>query len=93
MTYTGGVKDTSIQAFWEEKLSFRVGKQASRVLDELYVHGPGTHAELSTRCDLKVNVICGRVNELLKAGIVEEFEKVLDPSTHKLVWNLRVKES
>ncbi len=91
MTYTGGVRDTSIQAFWSEKLGFRIGKQAARVLDELNIHGPGTRADLSKRCDLKINVICGRVNQLMKAGFIEECGKVEDQSTHKQVYLLRVK--
>ncbi len=90
--YTGGASDTSIQAYWAERLSFRLGKQAAKVLDNLYIWGPGTRAELVKRTDLKINVICGRVNELIKAGCVEEFEKTTDPNTHKQVWNLRVKE-
>lgn len=91
-SYTGGVSDTSIQAYWSERLAFRLGKQAVKVLDNLYIYGPGTRAELVQRTDLKINVICGRVNELIKAGCVEEFEKTEDPSTHKQVNRLRVKE-
>jgi len=89
--YTGGVKDTSIQAYWSEKLGFRLGKQAAAVLDNLNIYGPGTRADLAKRCDLKINVICGRVNELEKAGCIEVAHKVADPSTHKQVELLRVK--
>lgn len=86
------MNETSVQAYWSERLSFRLGKQASAVLDNLYIDGPSTRAELVQRCNLKINVICGRVNELIQAGVVEEFEKVIDHNTHKQVWNLRFKE-
>lgn len=85
------VKDTSIQAFWSEKLGFRLGKQAALVLDNLNIYGPGTRTDLATRCDLKINVICGRVNELEKAGCIEVCDIVQDPTTRKKVELLRVK--
>lgn len=85
------VKDTSIQAFWEEKLGFRLGKQAALVLDNLNIYGPGTRADLARRCDLKINVICGRVNELEKVGCIEVARKTTDQTTHKQVELLRVK--
>lgn len=91
--YTGGVADTSIQAYWSERLSFRIGKQAAAVLDNLYLYGPGTRSELAKRCDLKINVICGRINELVQAGVVQNDTKVEDPDTHKQVWRVKIKES
>lgn len=89
--YTGGVQDTSIQAYWAEKLGYRIGKQAALVLDNLNIYGPGTRAALATRCDLKINVICGRVNELLQAGCIETDGTELDVNTNKQVQVLRVK--
>lgn len=88
---TSGVKDTSIQAFWTEKLGFRLGKQAAAVLDNLNIYGPGTRADLVKRCNLKINVICGRVNELEKAGCIEVAGKTTDHTTNKQVELLRVK--
>lgn len=85
------VKDTSIQAFWSEKLGFRLGKQAALVLDNLNIFGPGTRADLVKRCGLQINVICGRVNELEQAGCIEVCNIVQDPITHKKVELLRVK--
>jgi len=90
-TYTGGVADTSIQAYWEEKLSFRLGKQAAAVLDNLHIYGPGTRAELAARCDLKINVICGRVNELIAAGAAEEEGTKRDPTSGKNVKIVQIK--
>lgn len=83
------MNETSLEAYWTERLAFRLGRQAAQVLDDLYVHGPATRAELSQRTGLKIQCICGRVNELVQAGVVEEFEKVQDTETNKQVWNLR----
>lgn len=90
-TYTGGVQDTSIQAYWAEKLGYRIGKQAALVLDNLNIYGPGTRAGLVVRCDMKINVVCGRVNELIQAGCIEVCGTELDTKTRKLVQLLRVK--
>lgn len=89
--YTGGVQDTSIQAYWSERLSFRIGKQAAAVLDSLHIYGPGTRSALATRTGLRINVICGRVSELIQAGAVETCGTELDQHTHKNVQLLRVK--
>ena len=89
--YTGGVQDTSIQAYWSERLNFRIGKQAAAVLDSLHIYGPGTRSNLVGRTGLKINVVCGRVNELIKAGAVETCGTELDPNTNKNVQLLRVK--
>lgn len=90
--YTGGVADTSIQAYWEERLGFRFGKQAAAVLDNLNIYGPGSRAELATRTGLKINVICGRVNELIQAGCAEEHGTIIDSTTHKKVNVVRMRE-
>ena len=87
------MNETSIQAYWSERLSFRLTAKQAQVLDDLYINGPATRAQLEQRTKLKLCCVCGRVNELLKAGVIEEFEKVQDGTTHKNVWNLRVKES
>jgi len=85
------IKDTSLQAYWSERLGFRLGAQAARVLDDLHIHGAATRKELAESTGIPINAICGRVNELLKSGCVEEFNKTRDEDTNKLVWELRVK--
>lgn len=85
------MNETSLQAYWSERLAFRLTAKQTQVLDDLYFNGPATRAQLEQRTKLKLCCVCGRVNELLKAGAIEEFEKVTDEETHKKVWNLRVK--
>lgn len=85
------MNETSLQAYWSERLAFRLTAKQAQVLDDLYINGPATRAQLEQRTKLKLCCVCGRVNELLKAGAIEEFEKVTDEATNKKVWNLRVR--
>lgn len=84
-------RDT-LQAYWSERLAFRLTQKQAIVLDELCINGPATRAQLEQRTKLKLCCVCGRVNELITLGAVEEFDEVLDESTNKRVWNLRIKE-
>ena len=85
------LKDTSLAAFWSERLNFRLQPKEAAIYDDLHIHGPATRADLVKRTGLKINCICGRVNHLLALGVIEEFEKVTDPETNKQVWKLRCK--
>lgn len=85
------MNETSLQAYWSERLAFRLTAKQAQIMDDLCINGPATRAQLEQRTKLKLCCVCGRVNELLKAGAIEEFEKVVDEATHKKVWNLRVK--
>lgn len=84
------MNQTSLQAYWSERLAFRLSAKQAIVLDDLYINGPATRAQLEKRTKLKLCCVCGRVNELITLGAIEEFEQVLDDTTHKKVWNIRV---
>lgn len=86
------VAQTSLQAYWSERLAFRFSAKQAIILDNLYIDGPATRAQLEKRTKLKLCCVCGRVNELIAAGAVEEFGTVLDEESGKNVKNLRVKE-
>ena len=85
------MNETSLQAYWSERLAFWLTAKQAQVLDDLCINGPATRAQLEQRTKLKLCCVCGRVNELLKAGAIEEFEKITDETTNKKVWNLRVR--
>lgn len=87
------VKDTSLQAYWSERLSKRIGGQQVKVLESLNICGPGTRKQIASRTGLAINCVCGRVKELLDMQAVEEFTKVVDEGTNKAVWVLRIKEN
>lgn len=86
------MNETSLQAYWSERLAFRLSVRQAEVLDDLCVNGPATRAQLEQRTKLRLSCVCGRVNELITIGAIEEFEQVTDETSHKKVWNLRVKE-
>ena len=86
------MNETSLQAYWSERLAFRLSARQAEVLDDLCINGPATRAQLEKRTKLKLCCVCGRVNELITIGAIEEFEKVVDDATNKKVWNIRVKE-
>lgn len=79
------VRDTSLEAYWSEKLSQRVNAQQAAVLENLAVYGQATRAALSTSLDFPINVICGRVNELKNMGLVSDDKTVISEDTGKKV--------
>ncbi len=63
-----GVRDTSMAAYRALQYSGKMSRQQKQVLDFCLAH-PGrnfTRQELARELGLGINVICGRVNELLR---------------------------
>ena len=85
------MNETSLEAYWHGRTNKQFSKQAAQVLDNLNVYGPATRAELARRTGFKLSAICGRVNELITIGVVEEKYKVPDPDTLRNVWAVSVK--
>jgi len=86
------MNETSLQAYWSEKLSHRFEVREAQVMDNLNIDGPATRKELARRTGLSLSSICGRVYSLIKEGFVEEYAKVPDPDTLKNVWAVRIKK-
>ena len=84
--------ETSLAAYWHGRTNRQFSTQAAQVLDNMNVAGPATRAELAERTGLRLSAICGRVNELLARDLIEEFDKVTDPTSQKRVWKLRIRE-
>lgn len=51
----------------------------------LHVNGPLSRSQLSEVTSLKLSSVCGRVNELIKAGILIEAGKIFDKATERNV--------
>lgn len=83
---------TSLQAFFKEKTQRDIRALGSRVLDSLYVDGPATRLGLSNRLDKPINCITAPVLNLIKAGIIEEHDRIVQPETGNKAWQLKVKE-
>ena len=86
------MNETSLKAFWENKLGRVFQPKEVKILDSLYVDGPATRAELAQRTGLKLSCVCGRVNRLLQCGSIEEFDTKKDSETNKTVNILRMRE-
>ncbi len=68
------VKDTSIIAYQDITDSGAALTQKQRVYQAIKASGPLTRQELAKLTGLAINAICGRVNELLKEGVVLEHD-------------------
>ena len=83
---------TALQAFFKEKTQRDTSTLEIRVLDSLYVDGPATRLDLSNRLDKPINCITAPVLNLIKAGIIEEHDQIVQPETGNKAWQLKVKE-
>lgn len=86
------MNETSLKAFWENKLGRVFQPKEVKILDNLYVYGPATRAELAKRTGMKLCCVCGRVNRLLQCGSVEDHGTKKDDESGKTVQVLRLKE-
>lgn len=65
------VQETSVVAYYEAAREGVLGVQASRIYDALRAAPDGlSNQEISARTGVRINAVCGRVNELRKAGLV-----------------------
>lgn len=85
-------KDTSLAAFFKDKTQRSIRTLEARVLDSLYVDGPGTRLDLAKRLGKPINCITAPVLALIRAGIIEEHNRVVQPETGSKAWQLKVKE-
>ena len=82
------VKSTSIKAYVSGNMYREVQRnQIRRYIYESYT--PVTRQDLATNLGIKINAVCGRVNELVKAGEVEVGGIVECPVTGNMVESLK----
>lgn len=83
---------TSLQAFFKDKTQRDITTLEARVLDSLNIDGPATRLDLSKRLDKPINCITSPVLGLIRANLIEEFNRVQQPETGNKAWQLRIKE-
>lgn len=85
------IRQTSLNAYYTSESNFT--GQKAKILDFLKQQYPNayTRNQLSILLGIRINAICGRVNELLKANWIEEGEKVKDQYSDKENYVLRWK--
>jgi hypothetical protein len=69
------VAQTSINAYREHRASGKVGAQAKAILDFMNLGESYSRRELHVLTGLELSSICGRVNKLLKMGMLKEGSK------------------
>jgi hypothetical protein len=74
--------DTSLLAYFDPEAQAKRPTQKAQIVDALGRHGYLTRHQLSQYTGLPINVITGRVNELIKAGIVVVVRVEIDPDTN-----------
>lgn len=85
--------DTSISAFTKNRTQSSIKVLEQRIIDSLHDQGPGTRLDLANRLDKPINCITSPVLALIKAGVIEEHDKIVQPETGNKAWQLKVKEN
>ena len=86
------VADTSIDAYIEHKESGKIGKQAEYILNSLQDGKSYSRRELANKFNLELSSVCGRVNELMAEGLLEETDKRACEVTGKTINPVRIKK-
>lgn len=86
------MRDTSLSAYWSARAGGAVSEGQASILEELALFGGATRRELAEGLDKGINSICGRVNELLKSGLVTDTETTIDEETGKRVHVVRLSD-
>jgi len=66
------VAETSIQAYADLKDSGSLSRQQTLILAAVIPGARYTRSELADITGLPINAVCGRINELVKAGRLED---------------------
>lgn len=85
-------RDTSIEAYNRQIYLGRMSATEQRVFDCVKEHGSCTRMDIANLLETPINRITSPVFNLVKAGILEEHERVIQPETGSKAWAIRVKE-
>jgi len=66
------VADTSIEAYREHKDTGKVGQQATAILNQMSPDRDYSRKELAGLTGFELASVCGRVNEMLALGLLDE---------------------
>ena len=67
------VRNTSLGAYFYIRGNGTDLNQKGKIINELFVAGKAlTRAEISERSGIRLNAVCGRINELINADYVTE---------------------
>ena len=66
------VAPTSIAAYRDHQAAGKIGLQSQQILDTMLPGRDYSRRELSAFAGLELSSVCGRVNEMLGIGMIEE---------------------
>ena len=79
------IADTSVIAYNEHKVSGKVGQQSNFLLNYMKSGVSYSRRELAKQTGIELSSVCGRINELLEMGLIEEGTKRKCLITQKLI--------
>ena len=87
------IRQTSLMAYYASDAEQIFGKQSYLIYDFFKRNYPVdyTRNEISRNLGIKINAVCGRINELIKAEWLEEVGKRKDTYSKKLNMMIRWK--
>ena len=91
----GGVEmvtDTSLQSYFEHKDSGKMGNQEKIVYDYIKSHHGCSRNQIEKGTNIRINAVCGRVNQLIRKKLVGVIGIRNDPITKRKVEILGVSE-
>ena len=77
------IAHTSVEAFHSLDHSTYIQPKEQQVVDAIVAHGSLSRQQIAVHAGMPINCVCGRVNSLLEARILEEHGERLDPLTRK----------
>lgn len=86
------VRDTSIEAYHRQIYLGRMAASEQRVYDTVKAAGSCTRMDIANLLETPINRITSPVFNLIKAGILEEHDRIIQPETGNKAWAIRVKE-
>ena len=86
------VSDTSVEAYWKYCTANKVSPAQARVLWTLAFYGQLTRQGIAKYSNARLSSVCGRVRELMLAGVIVNAERVHDAVTGCSQWKLKIKE-
>ena len=87
------VAETSLMAYEEHIASGKVGAQAQSIINSMRTEQDYSRRELARLTGLELSSICGRVNELVAIGKLEECDKRRCAVTGKTIKPIKLAEA
>lgn len=82
------VRETSLKSYDAIRADGTAATQAGRVLAYVRRNPGASRGDIERSTGIRINAVCGRVNELLEANALRETAEKIDPETRQPVMML-----